>query len=118
MKWIPIVAVMALGACSLTSQERTDLRDVGLAAALVAVETLHEVGVDPVNASPETLKWANAACKLLEVGSPLIVTAINIAVARQNEGTDLVTVEEFTGGLKGVCELITAVLTPVTPADA
>lgn len=116
MKSAILVGALALGACSLTSAERTALRDTGLAAALVAVETLHEVGVDPVNASPEALKWANAACKLLEVGSPLIVTAINIAVERQNEGADPVTVEEFTGGLEGICELIEAVLTPAQAA--
>ena len=112
MKAILFASALALSACSLTSAERTELRDTGLAAALVAVETLHQVGVDPINASPEALRWANAACMLLEVGSPLIVTAINLAVERQSAGADPVTVEEFTTGLAGVCELIEAVLTP------
>ncbi len=114
MKWIPIVAVVALGACSLTSAERTDLVDAGLEMAVVGVEMLHEVGVDPLHASENTIKAVGMVCDYIEAGSPLAVTAINIVVSRLNDSAvDPVTVDEFTSGLAQTCRLIEAVLTPV-----
>ena len=117
MKWIPIVAILALGACTLTSQERTDLVDAGIDMAVVGVEMLHDVGVDVLTASENTIKIVAIACDYLETGSPVVVTAINIVVARLNDtAVDPVTVAEFTNGLAKTCRLIEAVLTP--PAEA
>ena len=114
MKWVPIAAVMALSACSLTSQERTDLVDAGLDMAVVGVELLHNVGVDPLSASEKTIEIVGEVCGYIEAGSPLVVTAINVVVARLNDGAvDPVTIEEFTSGLTQTCLLIEAVLTPV-----
>jgi len=118
MKWIPIVAVMALGACTMTSQERTDLVDAGIDMAIVGVEMLHAVGVDPVTASAGTIEIVGKVCGYIEAGSPVVVTAINIVVARLNDtAVDLVTVDEFTSGLAQTCRLIEAVLT-APAADA
>lgn len=112
MKWIPIAAMMALGACTLTSQERTDLVDAGLDMAVVGVEMLHVVGVDPLNASAGTIEIIGKVCGYIEAGSPVVVTAINIVVARLNDtAVDPVTVDEFTNGLAKTCRLIEAVLT-------
>ncbi len=117
MKWIPIVAAMALGACSLTSQERTDLVDAGLDMAVVGVELLHTVGVDPLSASENTIEIVGKVCGYIDAGSPMVVTAINIVVARLNDGAvDLVTVDEFTSGLAKTCWLIEAILTPAEAA--
>ena len=116
MKWIPIVAALALGACTLTSQERTDLVGAGLDVAVVGVEILHDVGVDVLTASESTIKIVAAVCGYIEAGSPVVVVAINIVVARLNDGAvDPVTVDEFTSGLAQTCRLIEAVLT--APAD-
>ncbi len=112
MKWIPIAAVMALGACSLTSAERTDLVDAGLDMAVVGVEMLHDVGVDPLNASDNTIKIVGKVCGYIEAGGPMIVTAINIVVVRINDSAvDPVTADEFTSGLAQTCRLIEAILT-------
>ncbi len=116
-KWIPIAAVMALGACSLTSAERTDLMNAGLEIAIVGVEMLHDVGVDPLIASENTIKTVERVCGYIEAGSPMVVTAINIVVARLNDGAvEPVTVDEFTSGLAKTCWLIEAILTPAEAA--
>ncbi len=112
MKWIPIAAVMALGACSLTSQERTDLVDAGLDMAVVGVEMLHAAGIDPLTASDNTIEIVGKVCDYIEAGSPVAVTAINIVVARLNDGAvDPVTADEFISGLEKTCRLIEAMLT-------
>ncbi len=112
MKWIPIVAVMALGACTMTSAERTAMVDAGLDMAVVGVEMLHDVGVNPLNASANTIEIVGKVCGYIEAGSPMFVTAINIVVARINDSAiDPVTADEFTSGLGKTCRLIEAVLT-------
>ena len=116
---------LALGACSLTAEDREAYRETGLRTAMLAVEALESVGIAPEDVDPKILRWANAACQLLDAGSPLIVQAINNIVARHNadraseDQTDPVSIEEFIAGLHGVCEIIEAVLAPdESPADA
>ena len=117
MKTILMICALALGACTLTSQERTDLVDAGIDMAVVGVEMLHDVGVDVLTVSPGTIEIVGKVCGYIEAGSPVIVTAINIVVARLNDSAvSPVTVDEFTSGLAQTCRLIEAVLTP--PVDA
>ena len=117
MKTILMMVALALGACTLTSKERTELIGAGLDVAVVGVEILHDVGVDVLTASENTIKIVAIACDYLETGSPVVVAAINIVVARLNDGAvDPVTTDEFTNGLTKTCRLIEAVLTP--PAEA
>ena len=106
-----------VGACTITSEESYELVGAGLDMAVVGVEMLHGGGVDALNASDNTIKLVATVCVYLETGSPVVVTAINIVVARLNDGViDPVTVAEFTNGLTKACQLIEAVLKPSVDA--
>jgi hypothetical protein len=117
-KILALIAVMVISGCSLSSADRQAITDTGLKAAAVALDALEAVGVDPVNASPEVLTWANAACGLMEAGSPILVVVINKVVEARSTETAPVTVEEFVRALEGICTIIRALLEPEPPTVA
>lgn len=108
MKPILFAAALSLGACSLTSQERTDLVDSGMTLAIAGVEMLHAMGDDPFSASPKALAIADTVCSYMDAGEPLIVAVINIALDRFNatENVDPVTAEEFRAVLDDACKIV------------
>jgi len=125
-RFFALGTVLALvSACGMTSADRESYRDAALDAATVAVEALQAVGVAPDDVSPDVIRYANAACSLIEVGSPLIVQVINGMVEKHNKdaadagdgATDVVTVGEFVAGLDGICDLIGSLAAPEPVPD-
>jgi len=128
MRMILLALALSLSACSLTIEERDAVRETGFNFAMVAVEALQAVGVNPLaDVDPKVLKYANAACVMLSASSPTIVAVINRLVDDHNKGlaldalqTERTTVAEFTAGLEVICTIIRQVLEPtivLTPEE-
>ena len=111
---LALILVGTLAGCSLSAADREAYRESAVDAASLAIDVLQSIGVAPDGVSPKVIQYANAVCVLLDVGSPVIVQVINNRVDKHNADaaeagdalTDTVTVEEFTAGLNGICDLV------------
>lgn len=111
---------IALASCSTTVEERDAYRETAVILAMTAIEVIKDVGLGPDELDPKVVKIVNGACKMFRAGGPIIVLAINAKVADSNadalesETTELVTVVEYIESLDAVCDLIAALLEPVS----
>lgn len=115
-RFLILCAVMVVGACSLSAETRTSLREAVVDEMLYRIDQLQAIGAGQVEVSPEVLIAADAGCTALTIGSPLLTEAINRKIAEKNidkpigEQIDPLDVAELRDSLRDACAIVRAIL--------
>ncbi len=121
MKWIVVCVAFALTGCASWSEEQSELFFTGLKnEALFQIDRLQALDMAQIEADPAILIAAEAACSVMRIGSPSLVAALNERTAEKNatrapdDQAPLLTVAQFRAPLDAICEIVAAILVPVS----
>ena len=119
VKFAILAAALVLSACSLTSEDRSAVRDAAVGELLYRIDQLQALDMAQVKVDPEVRIIADAACSAIAIGAPFLVDAIN---AKIEADESKVTIAEFQGSLHAVCDVVRALMvekaTAAAPVDA
>lgn len=107
MKHLALIAVLALGACSLTPAERVAVGDGLRAVAVKAVERLNAMDPGKIEIDPDTKDAILFGCAIaLEDGNELFIAVTDILAAKFNVDPEVenpVTGAEISAHVETVC---------------